>query len=289
MGQDQAAEVGNLDRVTGFLRLHVRHAEQDQWCAFRRLEVSLHRGNLGRLMFERVQPMHVAGDDLYRGDNGGHPHGHGEHRPCRFVATVAQQMERADRADDECRGEIGREHHVHQAIGEGRIEDDGPPVVRNELSVLVDPVAGRRLHPTVDREDPERRNKRSESHHQRREEMEPFADAAHPEQHHAEETCLEKECGQHLVAHERTEDRSGLVREDAPVGAELVTHDQAGDDAHAERERKYFQPVFENPEIGLASREQPQSLQDGEIARQTDGYGREHDVERDGKGELNAG
>ena len=32
-------------------------------------------------------------------------------------------------ADDEGRRQIGRQHHVHEAIGEGRVEDHRPPVV----------------------------------------------------------------------------------------------------------------------------------------------------------------
>jgi hypothetical protein len=61
-----------------------------------------------------------------------------------------------------------------------------------------------------------------------------WADALHAEQHDAEEAGLEEEGGQHLVAHQRADDRAGLVGEGRPVGAELVGHHDARHDAHAE-------------------------------------------------------
>ena len=45
-------------------------------------------------------------------------------------------MQRADRADDEGGGQIGRQHHVDEAIGERRVEDHLEPVRRDELAGL---------------------------------------------------------------------------------------------------------------------------------------------------------
>jgi hypothetical protein len=39
--------------------------------------------------------------------------------------AVLQQVPRADSADNEGGGQIGRKHHVGEAVGEGRVEDDG--------------------------------------------------------------------------------------------------------------------------------------------------------------------
>ena len=93
---------------------------------------------------------------------------------------VAQQMKRADRADHQRGGQIGRQHHMHEAIGKRRIEDHLEPVGGDELPVGVDGVAGRRLHPGIGGENPERRDQRADRDHQGREEMQPVADALRP-------------------------------------------------------------------------------------------------------------
>ncbi|MNW09249.1 hypothetical protein D3C71_2062020 [compost metagenome] len=56
MGQDQAAEVGNLHLEAGFLALHVRPAEEDQrgGLAAAVVPVAFHRGDLHRLVLEGV-------------------------------------------------------------------------------------------------------------------------------------------------------------------------------------------------------------------------------------------
>lgn len=109
--------------------------------------------------------MHVAGEDLERRDDRGHPHRHGEHDACAFIAAVAQDMQRPDRADDERCRQIGGEQHVHEPVREGGVEDHRPPVGRDELADSVDRVAGRRLHPAVHRQDPERRHEGAERDH----------------------------------------------------------------------------------------------------------------------------
>ena len=80
----------------------------------------------------------------------------------------------------------------------------------------------------------------------------PLPTLLHAEQHHAEEAGLEEEGGQHLIGHQRPDDRPGPVGEDRPVGAELVGHDDARDDAHREGDGEDLQPVAEQVEIGLA-------------------------------------
>ena len=235
MGEDQAAELRDRERVVGPLGRHVRHAEQDQGRAALRLEMALHRRDLGRLMLEGVEAVQVARDDLDRRHQGRHPQRHREHHARAFVGAIFQQVKGADRADDERGRQIGRQHHVHQPVGERRVEDDRPPVRGHELADLVDRVAGRRLHPAVRGQDPERREQRAGGDHQGGEVVQPLADPAHAEQHHAEEARLEKEGAQHLVAQQGAQDGPGLVREHAPVGAELVAHHDAGDDAHRRR------------------------------------------------------
>ena len=150
-------------------------------------------------------------------------------------------------------------------------------------------VAGGRLHPAVGREDPERRHERAGGDHQRGEEVQPLADALHAEQHDAQEAGLEEEGRQHLVAHQGPEDGAGLVGEHAPVGAELVAHDDARHDAHAEADGEDLLPVVEEGEEDVAAGAQPQAFEHGEIAGEADGEGGKDDVEGDREGELQPG
>ena len=212
--------------------------------------MAFHRHDFLRLVLERVDAVHVAGDDLDRRDDCRHPHCHGEHLSCVQVGAVAQQMPGADPADDEGSREVGGSHRVDQAIGEAGIEDDlEPAVTRQILPVGADLVPHRRLHPAVDRQDPESGHEGPHRDHQRGGEMELLADAVHAEQHDAEEPGLEEEGGQDLIGHQRADDGAGNVGEDRPVGAELGAHHDARDDAHGEGDGKDLQPVFEQVEI----------------------------------------
>src|SRR5215470_17224779 len=71
------------------------------------------------------------------------------------MENITQEMKGADRTDHECRGEIGREHHMHEAVGKGRVEDHLQPARRDKLAGVVHRMACRRLHPGIGREDPE--------------------------------------------------------------------------------------------------------------------------------------
>ena len=126
--EDVAAETWDLDLVAGRFGFHIGPAEQDERLAGARLPVSFHGGDLGRLVLQRIEAVQVSGHHLDRRDDGGHPHGHGEHHARAFVGAVAQKVEGADRADDKGGRQVGGEHHVHEAVGERRVENDGPPV-----------------------------------------------------------------------------------------------------------------------------------------------------------------
>jgi len=217
------------------------------------LEVTFHRHHLHRLMLQRVEPVLVAGENLDRRDNSGHPHRHREHHARAFQRRILQEMIGANGADDESGGEIRGQHHVDEAIGERRIEDHLPPVRSDELSRRIHREACRRLHPGVSGENPERGDQRADGHHKGGEKMQLVADTLQTEQHDAEKAGFEEECGQHLISHQRTDDRPGLVGEHRPVGAELVRHHDAGDDAHAEGDGEDLQPVIEEVDEDLAA------------------------------------
>ena len=178
---------------------------------------------------------------------------------------------------------------MDEAVRERRIEDHLEPVGRDELSVGIDGVSGRGLHPGIGRENPERRNQRAGRDHQRREEMQPVADPFEAEQHHAEEAGFEEERGHHLIGHQRADDRTGLVGEGRPVGAELVGHHDARDHAHAEGNCKDLQPVIEQVDVDGAPGREPQRFEHREITGKSDREGGEHDVERHRESKLRAG
>ena len=207
VGQDEAAEARDLDREVVDLALHVGPAEQHQRHALAGpvFPVAFDGGDLRRLVLQRVEAVQVADQDLDRRDEQQHPHRHRHHGADRGVVAAAQQMPGARRADDERRREEGGDRHVRQPIRERGVEDHRQPVGRHDPAVD-DGVALRRLHPAVRGQDPGRRDQGSERHHQRREEVQPRADACPAEQHHAEEAGLEEERSQHLVGQQRPGD-----------------------------------------------------------------------------------
>ena len=145
VGEDQRPEMRDGDFVVGGLCLHVRPAEEDQRRATFRLVVALHHGDFHRLMVQRVQTVHVARENLRRRHDDGHPHGHREHEAGSTVGAVAQQVVGSNSANDEGRRQVSGKHHVYEAVGKGRVEDDRPPVGGNKLALVIDRIAGGRL------------------------------------------------------------------------------------------------------------------------------------------------
>ncbi len=261
MGQDQAAQGWNLDLEARGFCLHVGNAEQDQRrrLAGLVLPVAFDGGDLHRLMLERVQAMEVADHGLDRRHHQGHPHGHRQHLTHCRVVPPAQQVPGRRGADEERGGDEGRGGHVHQAIGEGRVEDHREPVHRNHLAID-DLVALGGLHPAVGSEDPEGRHQRAERHHAGGEEVQATAYTVPAEQHDTKETGLEEEGGQDLVSEQGTSDGSGKIGELAPVGAELIGHDQARDHAHAEVHGEDLRPEVVEVTVRVVAGLQPKAF-----------------------------
>ena len=249
-----------------------------------------HRHDLLRLVLQRVEPVHVACKDLNGRDDRRHPHRHREHQPGMGIRPVFQKMPGAHAADHERGGEICRDHRVDEAIGKTGIEHDVPPAFTGqELPVGADFVTHGRLHPAVDGKDPERADEGSGCDHQRGREMQFPAHLVHAEQHDAQEPGFEEEGGQHLVCHQRTDDRSGNVGKDGPVRAELVGHDDARDDTHRKGDGEYLEPVLEQIEIDRLAGLEPESFQHRQVTCQPDGEGREDEMEAHCESELDAG
>ena len=244
VGQDQAAEVRDLDRVAASSRCAMSGQPNrisgtlspgvfSQWPSIAAILAGWCSSVLRPCrspttiwIGATISSIHIAIENIVR---------------TRGVVAAAQQVPGAGGAHEQRRRQVGRHRHVHEAIGEGRIEDDLQPVDRHDPAVD-DLVALRGLHPAVRGEDPGRRDQRAERHHERGEEVQPRPDPVPAEQHDAEEAGLEEERGQHLIGQQRAGHAAGEGREAAPVGAELVGHDQAGDDAHGEIDREDLRP-----------------------------------------------
>ena len=108
------------------------------------------------------------------------------------------------------------------------------------------------------------------------------------EQHDAEKARLEKEGGQHLVGHQRADDVAATPRQLAPIGAELVGEDDAGDHAHAEGHGEDLGPVQGDVHVDRLAGLEPERFEHDQPGGKADGEGRKQDVEGDGEGELDA-
>ena len=108
--------------------------------------------------------MQIADDDLQRYEHRKQPDSHLLHDEALLDMTFAAQMVRGYADHDERGRDEERDRGVHQAVWEGRIEDDPIPVVRHEAAVD-DRMADRSLHPTVRGQDPERGQERAQGDH----------------------------------------------------------------------------------------------------------------------------
>ena len=190
-------------------------------------------GDFGRLVFQRIEPVHIANQRLNGGDNQRHPQRHGEHRADGVGIVPSQQVPGCRRADEQRAAEESRHRHMQQAVRERRVKNHRQPVHRHHLTID-DLKSLRRLHPAIRCKDPEGGDNRPQRDHTGGEKVQARSDTVPAEQHHAEESGLKEEGGQNLIGQQRAGNAPGEFRESAPVGTELVGHHQAGDDPHAE-------------------------------------------------------
>ena len=243
MRQDQAAEVRDFKRKMIFLGRHVGPAKKYQRNRFAKpvFPMAFNGGDLGGLVFEGIDTMNVADHRLQRRHQQQHPHRHRRHLANGRIVVAAQQVPGPRCAHQQRGRQESRNAHVRQTVGKGRVENDGEPVGRNDPAVN-NCVAGWRLHPAVGRQNPGHRHQRSQRHHHGRDEVQPRPDPLPAKQHDAQESGFEKERGQYLISQQRPRDAAGKVGKKAPVGAELVSHDQPRHHPHAEIDGKNLRP-----------------------------------------------
>ena len=103
-----------------------------------------------------------------------------------------------DADNDEGRGQEERRDGVRQTVREGRIEDGRCPLGR-KIAPVFHPIAGRGLHPTVHRQNPEGREKRPRRDQDGRAAVHDRRHQLAAEQQDAEESGLQEEGGQTFV------------------------------------------------------------------------------------------
>ena len=174
-----------------------------------------------------------------------------------------------------------------QPVGKRRIEYHRHPIAGDDLPVG-DRMPCRRLHPGVERKDPECRERRAYRHHDCGKNVHAGRHAFHAEQHHAEEGGLEEEREQDFVREQRSGDIADLVHVAGPVGAELKGHRQAGHNAHRKAQRENLYPdLVDLQPVRLAAA----IVAHAEINQepgQRNGERREQDVKSDVQPELGA-
>src|SRR5207244_3300791 len=89
-----------------------------------------------------------------------------------------------------------------------------------------------------------------------------------------------------IIAEQRSVDRSGAFRQYAPVGAELESHDDSTDHAHAERQSKYLEPEVEDPPVELVAGPQPHAFERCKPCGEPNSEGWEDDMKADHECEL---
>ncbi len=150
MGEDQAAKRRDFQPVFGAFFIHIGHAKQQQRGGFSGfvLPVAFYGSDFCRLMFKRVEPMHIANDSLDRRDQQGHPHRHGKHFTYGRRIIAPQKMPGGGGADEHRAAEKSGNRHMGQTIGERRVKDNRQPVLGNDMTVFNGKTL-RRLHPAI--------------------------------------------------------------------------------------------------------------------------------------------
>ena len=211
-------------------------------------------------MRERVEAVQVAQHDLRWNEDGDERHGH-RHHPLRFNEVPAVlHVPRCDAENSERRRQVEPRDGMHQPVRKRRIEDDRKPT-RWKKAPVDQLVALRRVHPAVERKDPERREQRSERDHQRREKMRPWRNQLAAEQQDAQEPRFEEERHHAFVSQKGSEDVAAYFREAAPIGAELKRHHDARHDTHAERHGKDPRPEHRQAQIDRIALDDVQSFE----------------------------
>ena len=207
-------------------------------------------------------------------------------------AVAAQDSVGADTRDHKTGGQAGSDQHVAQAIGHGGIEDNLDPADRVSDAVP-ELKAGWGMHPRVQTDNPERRQRGTQRHGEGCKGVHPGRYAVNAEQHDAEERGFHKKSGQYFVAQQWPGNIADPFHEPGPVGAKLKGHGDAADHAQRKGQRKNFHPeaVHPHPQVSLVCTlcQYRSGAKVNQEPGESHADSRKQNVETDVQGELDAG
>ena len=266
MSEEKRSAMRDRHCKTVRLRRLVGPREQHELARGVTIPVRLDRRDLQRLMRESVEAVLVADEELQRRDNGSETDGHAHHGAAVLKMSAGEDVTRPDGKHHERHRQVRRRHHMREAVWKAWIEHDGEPIDRVGDTVA-HLISGRRLHPAVGRQDPERRERRADRDGDGRERMQPRWHPVPTEQHDPEKCRLEEEGNQDLVADHRPDDVADYGREPAPIGAELVRQDNSRHHAQGKGDGEDLGPELGQEPIALPSRAHPHDAQRRDIRR----------------------
>ena len=127
--------VRDLDRVAHSRCFIIGNAKQRQGHWLSGIVQPLHRRELGWLVFERIEPMQIAEENLQRDQNDQKIKCHSDHHARIVDRTIAPQQPRSDTHHHERRRDVEGSYVMQQTIGKRRIEDDCEPVYGLEAPI----------------------------------------------------------------------------------------------------------------------------------------------------------
>ena len=172
-----------------------------------RLVVALEGSELGGLPVVDVFGLQVSRRQCGQRGDGGEEEGSREALLCEVDVATLEQIPGRDRHHKEGAQNERSDPHVNQPVNSRRVEDQGPEVYdlgaqdRHTIDDQRPPVAqhghdvvpGRGLLPAVGDHNPDRRENRTERHHQSREKVHPRRNSVPPEDQQGQESGLEEE------------------------------------------------------------------------------------------------
>ena len=147
-------------------------------------------------------------------------------------------------------------------------------------------VAGRRLHPRIERQDPERRQTGAHCNQHGGQRMHAFGNLADAEQHDRQEGGLEEKRRQHFVGQQRAGHVADRLHVAWPVGAELEAHGHAADHAQREGQREDLHPQTVGIHPARVARAAEAPLEEKQHPGQRNGNAGKQDMEADVGREL---
>ena len=206
--------------------------------------------------------------------------------------AILQQEPGGDAHHEERAGHPRAEHDVLETGHRRGVEHEGPEVGdlgARAAGPLDDVVAGRRLHPGVRDDDPDRAEVGAQGDHQRAEEMRAGRQHLPAEEQQREEARLEEEREDAFGGQRAAEDVADEARVGGPVRPELELHHQARGDADRERQREHARPEPRHLAPERVARLQVDPFRADQEDAEADRQGRIDVVKRDRQRELEAG